>query len=133
MTQFNNRLLEVVEQDGRYAYEAYEFVFQALAHTQELLGKQPKPSSPREERYHVSGAELVEGARLLALQEFGMMAPAVLKMWGIHKTDDIGHIVFSLVAAELMSKTDDDSIDDFRDLFDLEHGLLEGFKIQLDV
>ena len=132
MTQFNNRLLEVVQQDGRYAYEAYEFVFQALAHTQEMLGKNAKASTTREERHHVTGPELLEGARSLALQEFGLMARTVLKMWGINKTDDIGQIVFNLVAAELMSKTDDDSMTDFHEFFDLDQALVEGFKIQLD-
>jgi uncharacterized repeat protein (TIGR04138 family) len=35
------KLDEVVQGDPRYTYEAYEFVFAALAHTQRLLGRVP--------------------------------------------------------------------------------------------
>ena len=32
------KLAEVARRDGRYSYEAYEFLFQALFHAQKLLG-----------------------------------------------------------------------------------------------
>ena len=41
MTHFNAKLAEVVRKDPRYAYEAYEFIFQALHHTQQMLGRVP--------------------------------------------------------------------------------------------
>lgn len=132
MTNFNPRLLEVVQKDGRYPYEAYEFLFQGLAHTQETLGKQQASAANVEERHHVSGPQLLEGIRSLALREFGLMARTVFKMWGINKTDDFGHIVFNLVEGELMSKTDDDDLTDFHEVFDLDQALLEGYRIQLD-
>jgi uncharacterized repeat protein (TIGR04138 family) len=136
MTQFNPKLAEVVRKDPRYAYEAYEFLFQALHHTQQTLGKLPPPEEGVEQavdaRHHVSGAELCAGACALALREFGLMARTVLRMWGIRKTDDFGEIVFNLIDAELMSKTDDDTRADFRNVCDLDRTLVEGFRIQLD-
>lgn len=135
MTHFNARLAEVVRKDPRYAYEAYEFIFQALHHVQQTLGRLPPrqdEGDDPEPRHHVSGRELLEGARSLALREFGLMAHTVFKMWGIRKTDDFGEIVFNLIDAELMSKTPEDSRADFHELFDLDQALKEGYRIQLD-
>jgi uncharacterized repeat protein (TIGR04138 family) len=138
MTFFNAKLEEVVRTDSRYAYEAYEFVFQALHFTQKLLGREPPdevpPSSAEkiEPQHHVSGPELLEGIRVLAVREFGLMAPTVMHLWGIRRTDDFGEIVFKLVEAGLMSKTAEDSRDDFRGVYDLDEALVQGFRIQLD-
>src|SRR6185436_20564505 len=89
------------------------------------------PESSVETQYHVSGPELLDGLRDLALREFGLMARTVFKMWGIRRTDDFGEIVFNLVAAGLMSKTDEDTREDFRNVFDLDEALVQGFRIQL--
>src|SRR5204862_4859248 len=119
MSFFNTKLAEVVRRDPRYSYEAYEFVFQALHHAQKLLGREPDADAVEpaaESKNHVSGPELLAGIRALALQEFGLMARTVFRLWGIRKTDDFGEIVFNLVTAELMSKTDEDTRADFRDV-----------------
>jgi uncharacterized repeat protein (TIGR04138 family) len=123
----------LVKRDPRYSYEAYEFVFAALTHTQKMLGRNPAVTEPvKEDEYHVSGQQLLLGIRELALREFGLMARTVFRLWGINRTDDFGEIVFNLVAAELMSKTDDDTRADFRDVFDLDEALVRSYRIQLD-
>ena len=133
MSSLNSKLDEVVQKDKRYAYEAYEFVFQALNYTQEELGREaPAEGEKPEGRHHVTGPELLDGIRRLALREFGFMARTVLHRWGVNRTDDFGQIVFNLVAADLMSKTDDDNPDDFRGVYDLDEALVRGFRIQLD-
>ncbi len=131
----NARLAEVIRRDPRYAYEAYEFLFAALRHTQKLLGRVPPPMEEGEEpapEHHVSGPELLNGARDLALQEFGLMARTVFHMWGIDRTDDFGELVFNLVEAGLMSKTEEDRRSDFHDVFDLDQALVQGYRIRLD-
>jgi uncharacterized repeat protein (TIGR04138 family) len=134
MTMYHPKLAEIVRRDPRYAYEAYEFVFAALAHTQKMLGRLPREDAPAEvdAHHHVSGPELLQGIRELAIREFGLMARTVLKRWGIDKTDDFGEIVFNLVDATLMSKTSDDSRRDFQGVYDLDRALIEGFRINLD-
>ena len=118
------KLEELVRRDPRYAYEAYEFVFLALEHTQKLLGRLPPPDDPREtEERHVSGPQLLEGIRDFALQEFGLMARTVFRLWGINRTDDFGELVFNLVEAGLMSKTNQDERRDFHDVYDLDRAL----------
>jgi uncharacterized repeat protein (TIGR04138 family) len=129
-TMHHPKLDEVVQRDPRYAYEAYEFVFAALAHTQRMLGRvPPKESSASEVDYHVSGPQLLEGIRELALREYGLMARTVFRTWGINCTLDVGEIVFNLVAANLMSKTTEDCRDDFRDVYDLDRALVHEYRI----
>jgi uncharacterized repeat protein (TIGR04138 family) len=135
MSTFNEKLAEIAQRDPRYAYEAYEFIYQALYHTQQTLGRVPDqdaPPDPSDKRFHVSGAELVRGTCSLALQEFGRMARTVFRQWGINQTEDWGHIVFNLVENELMSKTTEDTLADFQGVFDLDKALVDGFQIELE-
>lgn len=136
MTIFEEGLTEIVERDPRYAYEAYEFVFHALHYTQKKLGRLPEQEAAEiasaNPKHHVSGRELVEGARDLALLEFGLMARTVFKLWGINNTGDFGEIVFNLIDAGLMSKTDQDRKEDFYNIFDLDEALVKGFRITID-
>ena len=116
---FLQEIEAVAEQDGRYARAAYLFIFDALQHTVEKLGK---TSMPREQR-HVSGRDLVYGISEYALNRFGPMARTVFEHWGVHQTRDFGEIVFNLVNGNLMSRTDDDNIEDFDGVFDFAHEL----------
>ena len=127
-------IVEVVRRDRRYPYEAYEFLFQALAHTQKLNGRapdaadEPRPGTDR----HVSGRELLDGVCDLARREFGLLAPDVFHAWGVRRTDDVGELVFNLIEAQLLSKTDRDDRADFRDAFDLDRVLADGVTIPLE-
>jgi len=138
MTLFHAGLLEVVQRDPRYSYEAYEFLFHALHHTQKMLGREPPEIAEGQtplsvdKRHHISGQELLHGVRDLALREFGLMASTVFRQWGIRCTDDFGEMVFNLVGAGLMSKTDEDSRADFHAVYDLDQALVEGYRIPLD-
>jgi len=109
-----NNFYQVVEEicagDNRYKLDAYEFVMQALHFTQRKLKRET----------HVSGKELAEGLRDFAIEQYGPMAKTVLKHWGITKTDDFGNIVFNMIRKNLLSKTERDSIHDFKDLYDFE-------------
>jgi uncharacterized repeat protein (TIGR04138 family) len=139
MPMFQANLMGIIERDTRYAYEAYEFLFQALHFTQKLLGREPpEPGSPEgreipeESPYHVSGPELMHGARELALREFGFMARVVFKLWGVRATDDFGEMVFNLIEAGLMSKTSEDSRADFHAVYDLDEALRDAFRFEFD-
>jgi len=124
-------ITEIVRRDGRFSYEAYEFVFEALTHTQQMVGKVPIGGEQPGEEHHVSGREIAEGAVDLAREEFGFLARTVFRQWGIRRTDDLGEVVFNLIEAGLLSKTDTDNRADFHDLFDLDRALAEGYAIRL--
>jgi len=100
----------VCDRDKRYKPDSYEFVMQALQFTQKKLKRVG----------HVSGKELSEGIRQYALKTYGPMARTVLEYWGIHTTEDFGNIVFNMIAVKLFSQTDDDTLDDFRDVYRFE-------------
>ena len=102
-------ILEMVRKDPRYTAEAYHFVFDSLDFTLKRRGGT---------RRHVSGPEIMEGVRLLALQTFGLLARTVLKTWGVTTTDDFGELVFRLIEADLLQKTADDRKEDFCGLYD---------------
>ena len=90
------------------------------------------PEAVAEAMYARMQAGEMRGAAALfdpaALKEFrGMMAPVVFRQWGLRRTDDFGNIVFNLIRAEKLSKSDRDEPDDFRDLFDIDAALTAGF------
>lgn len=98
----------LAEARGRFRSEAYFFVLRSLEYTRRrlrLIG-------------HVSGRDLAEGARDLAREEFGPMALNVLQYWGLNGTADIGRIVYDLIEEKILSKTDEDSLEDFADVYD---------------
>jgi uncharacterized repeat protein (TIGR04138 family) len=124
---------QILSRDGRYALEAYEFVLDAWQHTQRLLGKPaPKGKQVESPERHVSGRQLLEGIRDLVLREYGLLARTVLARWGVHRTDDFGDIVFNLIDADLMSKTDEDDRADFHAVYDLDEALTHRYEIKLE-
>lgn len=129
----DHALYDLVRDDPRYPVEAYEFVCDAVAFTQEMLGREPHEDDPPDTDYHVCGEELARGACEMAVCEFGMMAPVVFRQWGIRTTDDIGHIVFNLIKAEKLSQSDRDDLADFHDLFDVKKILTDGFELTIAV
>ena len=131
MTFLNPKLAEVALRDPRYAYEAYEFIDRALQHTLRNLGRDRIAGAVAgDPRLHVSGRELLEGIRTLALAEFGLLARTVFGQWGIQRTEDFGNLVFNLIEAGLMSRSDDDTLDDFRDVYNFDEAF--DYRIQLD-
>lgn len=128
----HKQLLELTRNDHRYAYEAYEFLLLALEHTQELFGKRPRHENQRTEEHHVNGSEIITGMIDLARKEFGLMARLVFRQWGIHRTTDIGEIVFNLIDAGLLSKNESDCREDFESTLNLERALVADYIISLE-
>ena len=120
-------LEQIVEEVGLYPIEAFEFVQEGLQYTvQKIHAKIEDPDASR----HVTGRDLSAGLREFALMQWGLLARTVLRRWNIHCTQDFGKIVFALVENGWMSKTDDDDITDFRNVFDFEHAFDEGYRIE---
>ena len=108
---------EIFAEDGRYSIEAVDFIHEALAYTvEELYGSQGSSG----ERRHVTGQQLCEGLRRLAIKKWGLLAREVLAHWGIYSTMDFGEIVFLLVNNGYLHKRPEDSIEDFRDVYSFD-------------
>lgn len=98
------------ERDPRYRREAYRFLLVALGATVGAL-----PAERREDplRRHLSGPELLRGLVTLARREFGEMAPAVFREWGLGDSADVGELVFQLVDCGQLSARPEDRREDF--------------------
>ena len=120
---------EIVAAVGVYAREAYKFVQAGLHYTVTKLHGEDE-GDPEANR-HITGQQLSEGLRDFALLQWGMLARTVLARWGIRSTLDFGRIVFALVEHGHMSKTDEDTIDDFRNVFDFATAFDDGYQIEI--
>jgi len=96
--------------DKRYHRDSYEFVLEALNFSQKKFKKTS----------HISGKELLAGIRKFALEQYGALAKTVLRHWGITQTSDFGNIVFNMIEAKLLSKTEEDTARDFEEVYDFD-------------
>ena len=115
------RMLELAQQYGRYKANAYRFTFDAVRYTADRSYKVTK------EVRHVTGVEVLEGIRQLALDQFGFMAKTVFLEWGIRRTEDFGEIVFQLVREGILSKTEKDSPGDFARGYDFDEVFVRNY------
>jgi uncharacterized repeat protein (TIGR04138 family) len=121
------RFERAIRQDGRYPPAAYEFLHRALERTTRMVYEDEEPGVPR----HVSGQQLCEGLRRLALECWGPLAQAVLARWNIRRTRDFGEMVFLLIGLGLMGKQDSDQIEDFDDVYQFDKAF-GSYEIPLD-
>jgi uncharacterized repeat protein (TIGR04138 family) len=119
---FAEALDSVVTNDPRYQRDGYIFLRDAL----DFTTKQQKKVKGVTVR-HVSGPELLDGIRRYALKEFGPMVMTVFDNWGIHSCEDIGNMVFNLIGAGVFGKTEEDSIQDFKDVYDFKEAFVKPF------
>jgi uncharacterized repeat protein (TIGR04138 family) len=107
----------VKDHAGPYKPAAFCFVQDGLRHTTDRLFDELADAPDPSDR-HVSGQQLCMGLREHAIAQFGPMARTVLASWGIRRTEDFGKVVFALLNAGVLRKTDADSIDDFAAVYD---------------
>ncbi len=111
-------LTQIIERDGRYQERGVLFVLAALEYAQ---GRLPA-------RRHLSGQELAWACRDFALDQFGLLAPTVLRYWGIRTTEDLGRIVFHLIDAGLLARQPSDRIEDFDRVFSFDEVFTTGYR-----
>src|SRR5690349_24202000 len=119
---FAEALESVIANDPRYQRDGYVFLRDALDFTTKQQ-KKVKGVSVR----HVSGPELLDGVRRYALKEFGPMVMTVFDNWGLRSCEDIGNIVFNLIGAGIFGKTEEDSIEDFKNVYDFQEAFVQPF------
>ena len=120
-------LRKLALRDGRYAPDAFHFLFESLEHAVRLSGRADAEGAER----HVSGQELLTGMRAHATQLFGPLAAQVWRSWGVRNTTDWGRIVFLLVDNDLLNRQDNDTIEDFKDGFDFDQAFVDSYVLQL--
>lgn len=107
---FSVKVAQILIQDKRFSLDAYDFVMSALRYTLTRL----------DEHRHVSGRELLMGIREYAMRQYGPMTRTVLENWGLKSTLDFGEIVFNLVETGIIQRKQEDTKEEFRDVFDFK-------------
>lgn len=120
-------LRKLALRDGRYAPEAFQFLYESLEHAVRLAGRESAEGAGR----HVSGQELLLGMREYARELFGPLAGEVWRRWGVKESLDWGRIVFLLVEAGMLNRQENDTIEDFRSDLDFDRAFVASYRPRL--
>lgn len=108
---FRDGIMDQIQlREKRFHERAYLFVLAALEFRQASLPQ----------RRHITGRELAEAVRDLALEKFGVMGRLVLEHWGVRTSADVGDVVFTLVDCGFLISQPTDSRNDFVDVVDFD-------------
>ena len=108
---------EILKKDDRYDSRAYDFVLEVIHF------------ASTDAKGHVTGQELLNYFRDMALDAYGPLAYTVLNDWGVRCCEDVGAIVFNLYDAKHIGKTESDSPEDFVGGFNFKHEFLDPFAV----
>jgi uncharacterized repeat protein (TIGR04138 family) len=111
----------LTQTDARYHRDAFFFLREALDHTVKMRKRQLGEGG------HVSGSQLCEGIRQLAIKQFGPMVPTVFAYWGLDRTEDFGEMVWQMIEMGVFGKTENDSRADFKNVFDFRTAFVEPY------
>ncbi len=118
---FAEAVAVLTDADPRYHAEAYFFLRDGLDHAVKLRKRKMGESG------HVSGQQMCEGLRQLAVKAFGPMVPTVFEYWGIRKTDDFGEMVWNLIELGVFGRTEKDSREDFKNVYSFREAFVEPY------
>lgn len=125
METFDDIVAKIIEKDPRYPFTAYLFVREALEYT--IKNLYPENDTSNAHNKHIPGQKLLQGIRDFALLQYGPLTITVFDRWNIRNTEDFGHIVFNLVDHGILTKTKEDSIEDFKNSFDFYEAFQKPF------
>lgn len=120
--QFEQAIVSILGRDKRFDPHAFFFLKDSLDFTLKRAADGNSGLSR-----HVSGGELLEGFRDLALEQFGPMASTLMGEWGVRECSDVGEMVFLLIEEQMFGKQDSDTKEDFQGTFDLYEALTRPF------
>ncbi len=124
--EFNEIIDLIHKEDSRFDKRAYHFVRAGLDFTVKELKKRDPERAKRSQ--HVAGQELLHGFRAYAIDQFGPLAHTVLTDWGLRRCRDFGEIVFKLIEYNVLSKTENDCLEDFAEVFEFDEAFLQPFE-----
>jgi len=104
----------IIRKDGRYPVEAFKFLHDGLDRAVRRRHGRAGPGRS----HHVTGEEICLALRDLAIKRWGLLASTVLAKWHIQATIDFGEMVYLMIDRGVWNRTDDDSVEDFRDVYD---------------
>jgi uncharacterized repeat protein (TIGR04138 family) len=120
---------EIAKLDGRYSLRAFEFVHEGLGRT---VKKNYSDDATSQEPHHITGKQLCLGLAELAAEKWGRMARVVLNQLGVKSTYDFGRIVYLMVEHKWMYARPQDTIDEFKNVYDFENVFEKNFRFSLE-
>jgi len=122
-------LAQLQQLSGPYPAAAFQFLRDGLEFTVQRIhadGSEPDR--------HVSGRQLCHGLREYAIRQFGLLSLDVLEGWNLHRTEDFGRMVFALIELGVLAKSDEDTLDDFRSVYDFREAFTaDAVRLELGV
>ena len=118
---FDEAIAVLTESDPSYHPDAYFFLREGLDHAVKLRKRQVGESG------HVTGQQMCEGLRQLAIKAFGPMVPTVFEYWGVRKTDDFGEMVWKLIDLGVFGRTEADSRADFKNVYSFREAFVDPY------
>jgi uncharacterized repeat protein (TIGR04138 family) len=133
MTDESYSLYRIIQEDPRYCLEAYVFVRESLAYAADCMEldfyeELSSREHPAKAERHLTGQQLCEAIRQYATNQFGYMAKVVLKNWGIESTSCFGDIVYNMINAGIMKKSEHDRRSHFDDVYSFDEVFQNQFE-----
>ncbi|MBQ9445316.1 MAG: hypothetical protein IJU61_01900 [Victivallales bacterium] len=120
---------KICEEDDSFPPMAYCFVRDSVHKALENIAKAKRELIFNdEEPPDIKGADLCRFFRDTLINRFGPCAIDVLDTWNIKKTSDFGKIVYKLISVEILGKSENDSVEDFDDVYDFTEEFVMPYK-----
>ena len=126
---FDAAVERAVKMDPRYPASAYQLASVDLHYTMRRLQEERVAKRlPEASSQHITGKQFALGLRDYMLEEYGPFAAKLLQDENIRATDDLGNIVYNLIAVGAFGKTPGDRKDDFHDVFDFYDAFVAPYR-----
>jgi uncharacterized repeat protein (TIGR04138 family) len=120
---------KICEEDKTFPPMAYCFVRDSVHKALDNIAKTKREIGfNNEEPPDIKGADLCRFFRDTLITRFGPCAIDVLDTWNIKQTSDFGKIIYKLISVEILGKSENDSIEDFDDVYDFTEEFVMPYK-----
>ena len=120
---------KICEEDDTFPPMAYCFVRDSVHKALDNIVKAKRQNIfADDDPPDIKGADLCRFFRDTLINRFGPSAIDVLDTWNIKRTSDFGKIIYKLIAVDILGKSENDSIEDFDDVFDFTEEFVMPYK-----
>ena len=120
---------KICEEDDTFPPMAYCFVRDSVHKALDNIAKAKRLNAfADDDPPDIKGADLCRFFRDTLINRFGPSAIDVLDTWNIKRTSDFGKIIYKLISVEILGKSENDSIEDFDDVFDFTEEFVMPYK-----
>ncbi len=120
---------KICEEDETFPPMAYCFVRDSVHKALDNIVKARKQNAyDEDEPPDIKGADLCRFFRDTLISRFGPCAIDVLDTWNSKQTSDFCKIIYKLISVDILGKSENDSIEDFDDVYDFTEEFVMPYK-----